>query len=112
MSAVLAALPPARAVELDEVYRLTHQLTVAVERAEWERAGELDRLRSRHLQELFARPLAPGELPAVAAALRELLQLNETAIGLVQHQARATEREAALAAERHGAVRHYLDCAR
>ena len=112
MSAVMAELPPARASELEEVYRLTHQLTAAVEAAEWERAGELDRLRSLHLQALFARPLAPGELPAVAAALRELLSLNDAAIGLVQHQARATEREAALAAERHGAVRQYLECAR
>lgn len=111
MSAVLAELPPARASELEEVYQLTHRLTAAVEAADWALAGELDELRSRQLQALFARPLAPGELPAVAAALRDLLQLNEAAIGLVQHQARATEREAALAAGRHGAVRQYLECA-
>jgi hypothetical protein len=112
MSAVLAALPPARASELQEVYRLTHQLTAAVEVANWELAGELDRCRSQQLQELFARPLAPGELPAVAAALRDLLRLNDAAIGLVQHQARATEREAALSAGRHVAVCQYLECAR
>lgn len=102
-------LSPLRARQLADVYGLTRQLAEALQTADWAAAAMAESSRAARLREFFASPPVGAELAAVTRAVRELVRMNDEAIGLAQHRVRAVEREVDTVSHGRSSVLSYLD---
>ena len=90
-----------------ELLRLTGELKGALERGDWGTAAELELARRVAVEEIFDRRPADAALPALTAALREVVRINDELIGLAEHRRRALAREIDLLAVGREAARAY-----
>lgn len=70
--------------QLQQVVALSRQMLDQAKAMEWARVAELECERKRLVQEIFRRPVDGQEAPGVAAAIREILRLNEQVTRLGQ----------------------------
>ncbi|MBS0373526.1 MAG: flagellar protein FliT [Proteobacteria bacterium] len=108
LASEVAAPPEAHA----ELLRLTGELKVALERGDWGAAAELELARRGVVEEIFDRRPADAALPALTAALREVVRINDELIGLAEHRRRALAREIDLLSVGREARRRYAGATR
>ena len=96
-----------RAAELARLLELTRDLRHDFERADWDRAAEIEAERRAVIERVFDERPTAAELPQFTAMLREIVRLNDELIGLAEHRRRALARELDLLAVGREASRAY-----
>jgi hypothetical protein len=102
----------ARAAACHELLALTRRLRGTLESGDWGGAAELEAERRRLVETIFDGPPPAAELPTIAAALREVVRVNDELVGLAEHRRRALERDADVLAVGRTAVRAYAAAGR
>jgi translation initiation factor 2B subunit (eIF-2B alpha/beta/delta family) len=93
VSAVSPGVRAERAADFARLIEVTRTLKRDFESAQWSGFAELEVERRAILERVFDEAPTAAELPALTAALREVVRLNDELIGLAEHRRRALGRE-------------------
>ncbi len=107
MSAQPQAVRAERAADFARLIEVTQQLKRDFESSQWHGIAELESERRAIMERVFDEAPNAAELPALTAALKEVVRLNDELIGLAEHRRRALGRELDLAVRGHRAGQVY-----
>jgi len=93
MSARPVEIRAERAADFARLVEVTRDLKREFESAQWNGVAELEAERRAIMERVFDETPTAAELPALTAALREVVRLNDELIGLAEHRRRALGRE-------------------
>lgn len=93
MSTTARAATAGRAADFGRLLELTATLKRHLQHGEWGLAAGLEVERRELVERVFDEPPAAHELPALTAALREVVRINDELIGLAEHRRRALARD-------------------
>ncbi len=79
--------------KLMDIVDLSRDMLNTARDSEWEKVAELEARRKQFVMEYFSRPVGTREAPEVAAAIKEILKLNQEVTELGKRSSEALQEQ-------------------